>query len=254
MLLYALTLMQRRFLAPSVHPATRTLILRIKYNKMCATHIYSTTVYTFAFPPCTTLIKLAPLLSSDTVRVMALFERSDDVRPDFPTEPAYIVPVKVCDTPHYGKGHKGVFSLAPIRAGTKFWIWTDRVIQIHHSDLQEYIAENFDTEEEVKLFLRQGFVLPNNVDFFNSNPTDAGRFMNHSAKPNCGPDGTLRDIAEGEELTLDYTFHGNPVWYQAICQKYGVPTEADVAATCHLYSTPEQEKSQTNAAIDETEV
>ena len=176
---------------------------------------------------------------------MALFERSGkEAHPDFPTEPAFIVRVKVCDTPQYGMGHKGVFSLAPIPAGTKFWLWTDRVIQIHHSDLQDYIDNNCGTEEEVKLFLRQGFVLPSNPDFFNSNPTDAGRFMNHSGTPNCGPDGTLRDIEEGEELTMDYAFHGNPDWYQAICRKYGVPTEAEIAAACHILPTSEQDTSK----------
>ena len=53
--------------------------------------------------------------------------------------------------------------------------------------------------------------------------------MNHSNEANCGPDGTLRDIQEGEELTMNYAFHGNPTWYQAICAKYGVRTEAEIA-------------------------
>mmetsp|Transcript_28810 Transcript_28810/g.69400 ORF Transcript_28810/g.69400 Transcript_28810/m.69400 type:complete len:112 (+) Transcript_28810:376-711(+) len=100
--------------------------------------------------------------------------------------------------------------------------------------------------EAVRVFLRQGFVLPRPPrssgkdtsdgsrgdhpdDYFYSNPTDAGRFMNHSKDPNCGPDGTLRDIAASEELTMDYGFHGDPSWYRNICEKYGVLTEAQVS-------------------------
>ena len=67
------------------------------------------------------------------------------------------------------------------------------------------------------------------ADSLNSNPSDAGRFMNHSNTPNCGPDGALRDIEIGEELTMNYNFHGNPQWYIDICDKYGVLTERQVA-------------------------
>ena len=86
------------------------------------------------------------------------------------------------------------------------------------------------------MFLGQGFVLSPSKSgtgkedhYFYSNPNDAGRFMNHSNSPNCGPDGTLRDIQPGEEMTMDYAFHGDPQWYQDICAKYGVLTEAQVA-------------------------
>ncbi len=54
--------------------------------------------------------------------------------------------------------------------------------------------------------------------------------MNHSKTPNCGHDGAIQDIAKGEELTMSYAFHGNPQWYQDICAKYGVPTEAEIEA------------------------
>ena len=69
----------------------------------------------------------------------------------------------------------------------------------------------------------------NTDDYFHSNPTDSGRLTNHSVDPNTGPDGSLRDILPGEELTMDYSFHGNPVWYQTICAKYEELTEAQVA-------------------------
>ena len=41
--------------------------------------------------------------------------------------------------------------------------------------------------------------------------------------------GALRDIEIGEELTMNYNFHGNPQWYIDICDKYGVLTERQVA-------------------------
>merc|ERR1719346_927123 len=71
--------------------------------------------------------------------------------------------------------------------------------------------------------------MPTDLHFLNTNPEDAGRFTNHSASPNMGIDGALRDIASGEQLTMDYSFHGNPEWYQNICAKYGVLTEAEIA-------------------------
>eukprot|EP00536_Pseudo-nitzschia_multiseries_P018146 jgi/Psemu1/264715/estExt_Genewise1Plus.C_21970014 len=168
----------------------------------------------------------------------------------FPTCPAYLVPVEIKETPQYGKGHKGVFATEPIAKGTKMWVWTDRVTSIHHDDLEDYIATNFGTNlDKIRVFLQQGFVLPpsssetlgsgsssgnsnSDDDFFHSNPTDSGRLTNHSSVPNTGPEGALRDILPGEELTIDYSFHGNPEWYRTICAKYGVETEAQVAASC----------------------
>jgi hypothetical protein len=108
-------------------------------------------------------------------------------------------------------------------------MWTNRVNGIDASELKQYITDTYgDDEDAIQLFLRQGFVLPEK-DIFYTNPTDAGRFMNHSSNPNCGPDGTLRDIQSGEELTMDYSFHGNPTWYQELCKEYGVETEAEIA-------------------------
>lgn len=198
----------------------------------------------------------------------------------FPTHPAYLVPIEIRDVTGYGDDQKGVFAKESIPKGTKLWVWTHRVISIHQQNLQAYIDENFgDDKTKIKIFLRQGFVLPqssssetmtlttttttplpteasppsesntpteetkhnatnddnkdnhNNDDFFHSNPTDSGRLTNHSANPNTGPDGALRDILPGEEMTMDYSFHGNPEWYQTICSKYGIMTEAQVAAS-----------------------
>jgi hypothetical protein len=166
---------------------------------------------------------------------MSLFEKSsadDEAEVLFPTEPAFLIPVEVRDTPQYGPGHKGVFCLTFIQKGVKFWQWTDRVTRIHHLDLPAYIKRHFSNQDdEIRLFLRQGFVLPGPDvdDYFCSNPTDAGRFMNHSNDPNCGPDGTLCEIHAGDELTMDYGFHGNPKWYRDICKQYGVDTEEEIA-------------------------
>lgn len=165
----------------------------------------------------------------------------------FPTHAAYLVPVEIKDVPEYGEGHRGVFAMEHIKKGTKLWVWTHRVESIHHSNLKDYIEENFgDDRQKIQVFLRQGFVLPEastsetmkpinganshrKDDFFHSNPTDSGRLTNHSSNPNTGPDGALRDILPGEELTIDYSFHGNPEWYQKICAEYKVLTEAQVA-------------------------
>ena len=178
----------------------------------------------------------------------------------FPTIPAFLVPVEVrgarsarvlggigangsCasgwwqvrEVPRLGAGQRGVFATADIAAGTPMWVWTHRVVRIHHSQLDEHITSHFGTDAEaIRIFLRQGFVLPGEEgedDFFNSNPTDAGRFVNHSPTPSCGPAGTLRNVAAGEELTMAYSFHADPAWYRAICAKHDVQTEAQVAAT-----------------------
>ena len=183
----------------------------------------------------------------------------------FPTHAAYLVPVEIKEITEYGDGQKGVFAMERIPEGTKLWVWTHRVISIHHKNLELYIEENFgDDKSKIQVFLRQGFVLPSSSssetmkpsttedvstqnddnaasttltnankhskdDFFHSNPTDSGRLTNHSSNPNTGPDGALRDILPAEELTMDYSFHGNPEWYKNICAKYGVLTEAQVA-------------------------
>jgi hypothetical protein len=181
----------------------------------------------------------------------------DSVKDDtllFPTLPAFLCPVEIRVAPSIGAGHNGVFALVDIPSDTKFWKWTNRVHQIRKDELRSYIQHNViidkgdhhqqssddeppisaieassSNQEAIRIFLRQGFVLPNDPDVFCSNPTDAGRFINHSPTPNCGPDGTLRLIKAGEELTMDYSFHGNPQWYQDICAQYGVLTERQVA-------------------------
>ncbi|KAL3937079.1 MAG: hypothetical protein SGBAC_007733 [Bacillariaceae sp.] len=153
----------------------------------------------------------------------------------FPTLPAFTVPVEVRSTPQYGPTEFGVFALEDIPAGHRdFWVWTHRVQKIHHTKLKDYIQSNFESTNirQIRQFLRRGFILPPpKDDCWNSNPTDAGSFMNHnSTNPNCGqPYGTLRTIKKGEELTMDYSHNGNPKWYQDICHKYGILTGVEIA-------------------------
>jgi len=89
----------------------------------------------------------------------------------------------------------------------------------------------------------------NDDDFFHSNPTDSGRLTNHSSDPNMGPDIALRDILPGEEITMDYSFHGNPDWYQKICAKYDIFTENQIAeaAAATTSSIWESGKGRTNS-------
>ena len=188
----------------------------------------------------------------------------------FPTHAAYLVPVEIKEVPEYGEGHLGVFAMEHIKKGTKLWVWTHRVKSIHHKDLKEYIQMKFgDDRQNIQVFLRQGFVLPEasmsetmtpinsnankhrKDDYFHSNPTDSGRLTNHSSDPNTGVDGALRDILPGEELTLDYSFHGNPKWYQTICAEYNVLTEAQVAAgVSELHLTKVQSESVTKSQVN----
>ena len=172
------------------------------------------------------------LKASSSAELGELFDRTqekDTAHHFFPTIPAFLVSVEVKDTPQYGVGHKGVFALENIPHNTKFWVWTDRIKGIPGDELRDYIHKTFGNDREaIQIFLRQGFVLPH-ADIFYTNPTDAGRYFKHSSNPNCGPDGTLRDIKKGEELTMNYCFHNDPMWYREICKEYGTETEAEVA-------------------------
>ena len=172
--------------------------------------------------------------------------RNDDEEEDktpeaeviFPTHPGFTVPVEIKPTPHLGPDQYGVFAAADIPKHTAdFWIWTDRVVAIPSNELATYIQTQYPDPHNrdrvaVQQFLRRGFVLPSPYDdVFYSNPTDAGTYMNHSSDaPNCArPYGTTRLIHKGEELTMDYSGNGNPLWYQDICHMYGILTAVEVA-------------------------
>ena len=57
------------------------------------------------------------------------------IEDEFPTLPAFLVPVEVRDVPEIGPGHKGVFALTDLEKGTVTWKWTDLVHTYHHDDL-----------------------------------------------------------------------------------------------------------------------
>jgi len=116
---------------------------------------------------------------------------------NFPCEPAFLIPVEIKDVPEYGPGHKGVFATEFIPKGTKIWEWTDRVHRINKDEINSFLEENFATFDERALAVRQGFVLASDMDHFNHNPTDAGRFTNHSSNPTAA-ETTLRDVQPGE--------------------------------------------------------
>ena len=157
---------------------------------------------------------------------------NDDDSHLFPTLPAFTIPVEIRPTPLLGKGQYGVFAAEDIPPHTNFWKWTHRVESIHYTDLEDYIADHYESDDVqgICTFLRRGFVIPAPRDeYWNSNPTDAGCYMNHSATPNCGrPHGTLRLVQAGEELTVDYSGNGNPQWHIDLCHAYGILTSAEI--------------------------
>jgi hypothetical protein len=155
----------------------------------------------------------------------------------FPTLPAFTIPVEIRPTPLLGNGQYGVFALEDIPPHTDFWKWTHRVESIHYTELEDYIAAHYQSDDVngIGTFLRRGFVIPGTPaapardEYWNSNPTDAACYMNHSSTPNCGrPYGTLRLVQAGEELTVDYSGNGNPQWHIDFCHAYGILTSVEV--------------------------
>jgi len=172
---------------------------------------------------------------ADAVAILDDFFKTIDQEDSLST---FLIPVQIKALHDMGAGHQGIFATAPVPKGSPIWEWTDRVEKIHHTKLEQHIQNKSlaDSNFDIPRFLRQGFVLATDEDFFNSNPTDAGRLTNHACDPTCGPTGTLRDIDAGEEITLDYRNHGNPEWYQLLCAKYGVETEAELGnRICSLH-------------------
>jgi hypothetical protein len=129
-------------------------------------------------------------------------------------------------------GH-GVFALHPIKRGTL--LWTSKCVTSHTIEEATAILEALSPTEK-KVWLRQTFVLSADPLHICSNPTDPGRYMNHSFNPNSGyaseemPSVALRDVAAGEELTCDYSGLGSPEWYQNLCNTVGCMSTADVVA------------------------
>lgn len=113
----------------------------------------------------------------------------------------FLIPVDVKPCPDDpAKGH-GVFALEAVAAGTAMWR-PGLVRKLSRQQVAEQLAQL--PADEAHVFLRQAFVTSEDPETLCVNPTDLGRFMNHSNDPNClaGYSGgtALRDIAAGAAL------------------------------------------------------
>ena len=114
-----------------------------------------------------------------------------------------LVPTRLAQSPIHGFG---VYAVAPIAKGTPVWRF-ERGLDM------EFDASIVDTlPEHVRTFFSHYGYLDRNVKRIILCFDDA-RFVNHSDSPNVatdyarhshGLDVALRDIAAGEELTMDY--------------------------------------------------
>jgi hypothetical protein len=134
----------------------------------------------------------------------------------------FLVPVAVrpcADDPRKGQG---VFALQACASGARLWE-PSLVTRRPAAGAAAFLASL--PHEEASTLLRQSFVAAEDVGSLCSNPDDLGRFMNHSARPNCAAGLTggvaLRDISSGEELTCDYRGLASPAWYEQLCAHYG---------------------------------
>jgi hypothetical protein len=101
-----------------------------------------------------------------------------------------------------------VFALASIAKGTPVWHFTPGF----DLDLDPAMLDGLAPDQRA-VMLHYGYIDPRLQRFILC--ADNTRFMNHSNSPNLAPDFTLephgvdiavRDIAAGEELTVDYAF------------------------------------------------
>ncbi len=115
-----------------------------------------------------------------------------------------------------------MFTLRACAAGARLWE-PSLVTRRSAAEAAAHLAAL--RREAACTLLRQSFVTAEDDGCLCSNPDDDGRFMNHSARPNCaaGLRGgiALRPIAAGEELTCDYAGLASPPWYEQLCAQYG---------------------------------
>jgi SET domain-containing protein len=114
-----------------------------------------------------------------------------------------LVPTRLAPSSIHGFG---VFALAPIAKGTAVWRFQKGLDMEFRPDIADGLPEHVRT-----FFAHYGY-LDRNVNRIILCFDDA-RFVNHSDTPNVatdyaqdsyGLDVALRDIAAGEELTMDY--------------------------------------------------
>ncbi len=132
----------------------------------------------------------------------------------------FLVPVAVRPCADARKG-QGVFALQACASGARLWE-PSLVTRRPAAEAATFLASL--PHDEASTLLRQSFVTAEDVGSLCSNPDDLGRFMNHSARPNCaaGLSGgvALRDISSGE-VTCDYRGLASPGWYEQLCAQYG---------------------------------
>jgi len=114
-----------------------------------------------------------------------------------------LIPTRLAPSPIHGFG---VFALAPIARGTAVWRFQKGLDMEFSPDVADGLPEH------VRAFLAHYGYLDRNVKRIILCFDDA-RFVNHSDTPNVatdyaqdpyGLDIALRDIAVGEELSMDY--------------------------------------------------
>jgi SET domain-containing protein len=114
-----------------------------------------------------------------------------------------LVPTRLAQSPIHGFG---VFAVAPIPKGTPVWRFEKGLDMEFSPDVAERLPAH------VRTFFSHYGYLDRNVQRIILCFDDA-RFLNHSDAPNVatdyaqdsyGLDVALRDIAAGEELTMDY--------------------------------------------------
>jgi hypothetical protein len=114
-----------------------------------------------------------------------------------------LVPTRLAQSPIHGFG---VFALEPIAQGTPVWRFAKGLDMEFAADIVATLPPH------VRTFFSHYGYLDRNVQRIILCFDDA-RFVNHSAMPNVatdyaqdayGVDVALRDIAAGEELTMDY--------------------------------------------------
>jgi SET domain-containing protein len=114
-----------------------------------------------------------------------------------------LVPTRLAQSPLHGLG---VFAAEPIARGTPVWRFARGLDMELSPDVVDALPEH------VRAFISHYGYLDRNVKRIIL-CFDDGRFVNHSAAPNVatdyaqdpyGLDIALRDIAAGDELTMDY--------------------------------------------------
>lgn len=115
-----------------------------------------------------------------------------------------LVPVRLAQSPIHGLG---VFALAPIAEGKEIWRFSDGL----DLDLDPAVLESL-TPDMREVLLHYGYIDRRLGRFILC--CDNARFINHSDEANTrsdcsmdphGVDVAVREIAAGEEITIDYT-------------------------------------------------